>query len=200
MTDFKLPVIRHLTADEVEPGMTIAGKALPESETRVIGVADHRYRNVANAWVDKTGNAIGDPAYGYDLLAEAPKPDVELPQEAGAVIRYTDSDGGVQLAYRTAQEPRPWGMDGYTGEYSDIEILELGARDGYEVAHWRKPGQGPGIPKELHKKLRGMVLRGLLFRAVAGPARPFSDSVYPEHLILDVLRWAASQPVQDGEA
>lgn len=74
MTDFKLPVIRHLTADEVEPGMTIAGRL---KDTRVYGVADSQYDT--GSWFTADGQSLGWVSYGYDLLAEAPKPEPKLP-------------------------------------------------------------------------------------------------------------------------
>ncbi|MCW1249650.1 hypothetical protein ODZ83_05520 [Acaricomes phytoseiuli] len=197
MTDFKLPVIRHLTADEVEPGMTIAGES---GDIHLIGVASHRIAK-AGSWLTDRGRFLGDPEHGYDLLAEAPKPKVGLPQEADSVIRYRNLDGDLEIAQKISVNNHSWLVDGIVSHVRGEEVLARGARDGYEVAHWHKPGEGPGIPKKLHEKLRGMDPGKLdlvveVLRLEELLKLPHAHAGY----VLDLLRWAVTQPVQDGEA
>jgi len=140
MTDYQLPVLRHLTADEVVPGMTIAGRCLDKI---TIGVAFERQ---GGSWSTEKGWDIASHSGGYDLLAEAPKPAVKLPQEVGAVIRYKhhyyDLLEIAKLLSLGPQSrgPKTWMIAGDTDIFDDERILARGAKDGYEVASWTKPG------------------------------------------------------------
>lgn len=81
MTDYQLPVLRHLTADEVRPGMTIAGRMI---DTVKIGVASEID---CGHWCTASGEVLGEESNGYDLLAEASP--ITLPSEMGTVIDVT---------------------------------------------------------------------------------------------------------------
>lgn len=138
MTDYKLPVLRRLTADEVEPGMTIAGTS---GDLTAIGVANHRGGTFnAGAWRTNKGTVLGYVSHGYDLLAEAPKPPITLPKKRGAVIRYRAPEGHWEIAHRVGTLFGTWYVDGNEELFDDEGILARMNPDGFEVATWTKPG------------------------------------------------------------
>jgi len=133
MTAYQLPVLRRLTADEVEPGMTIAAKI---DDLVRIGVASEEREG---GWLTPEGHWIGESAHGYDLLAEAPKPPVKLPQDKGAVIRCRDHGGRQEIAHRFGKFFGTWYVDGNEELFHDEGILARMNSDGFEVAVWTKP-------------------------------------------------------------
>lgn len=132
MTDYQLPVLRHLTADEVRPGMTIAGRMI---DTVKIGVASEID---CGHWCTASGEVLGEESNGYDLLAEASP--ITLPSEEGAVIRYRAPEGFWEVAHRFATLPGAWRVDGNEELFHDEGILARMNSDGFEVATWTKPG------------------------------------------------------------
>ncbi|GAA1051351.1 hypothetical protein [Arthrobacter russicus] len=132
MTDYKLPVLRRLSADEVVPGMTIAGKV---GDLIVIGKADHCLGT--GIWYTEDGFLLGYGKGHYDLLAEAPP--ITLPQEMGAVIRYFNGEF-TEIAHRVTTLSRAWRVDGFEESFSDEDILARLPSESYEIATWTKPG------------------------------------------------------------